>query len=75
MDLERERERERERELGEFWRDRAWKIWVGSDFWLEVNMSLSSNALFGSQESLRKIEKVIANNFFLIFKTEKKKSI
>ena len=35
-------------------------------------MSLSSNALFGSQESLRKIEKVIANKVFLIFKTEKK---
>ena len=62
MDLE----RERERELGK---------WVGSDFWLEVNMILSSNVLFGYQESLRKIEKVTANNFFVIFKTKKKNSI
>ena len=35
-------------------------------------MSLSSNVLFGYQESLRKIEKITANNFFLIFKLKKK---
>ena len=81
MDLERkgkgrifghgQRERERERELGEFRRKRAWKIWVGSNFLLGDNMSLSSNVLFGYQESLRKIEKITANNFFLIFKLKK----
>ena len=38
-------------------------------------MSFSSNNVFGYQESLRKIMKVIVNNFFLIFKTEKKNSI
>ena len=36
-------------------------------------MSLGSNVLFGYQESLRKIEKVTTNNFFLIFKIGKKK--
>ena len=53
-------------------KERAWKIWVGLDFLLEVNMSFSSNNVFGYQESLRKIVKVSVNNFFLIFKTEKK---
>ena len=38
-------------------------------------MSFSSNNVFGYQESLRKIVKVTVNNFFLIFKTEKKNSI
>ena len=37
-------------------------------------MSFSSNNVFGYQESLRKIMKIIVNNFFLIFKTEEKKN-
>ena len=82
MDLDREswvfghRFRERERALTfnqPVERKRAWKILAGLDFLLEVNMSFSSNNVFGYQESLRKIMKVIVNNFFLIFKTEKKK--
>ena len=84
MDLDREswvfahRFRERERESTHLQsahreKERAWKIWVGLDFLLEVNMSFSSNNVFGYQESLRKIVKVSVNNFFLIFKTEKKK--
>ena len=67
-------ERERERALTfnqPVERKRAWKILVGLDFLLEVNMSFSSNNVFGYQESLRKIVKVSVNNFFLIFKTEK----
>ena len=83
MDLDREswvfghrfRERERERALTfnqPVERKRAWKILAGLDFLLEVNMSFSSNNVFGYQESLRKIVKVTVNNFFLIFKTEKK---
>ena len=71
-------ERERERALTfnqPVERKRAWKILAGLDFLLEVNMSFSSNNVFGYQESLRKIVKVSVNNFFLIFKTEKKNSI
>ena len=72
--LERERERERALTFNQpVERKRAWKIIAELDFLLEVNMSFSSNNVFGYQESLRKIVKVSVNNFFLIFKTEKKK--
>ena len=66
-------ERERERALSfnqPVERKRAWKILAGLDFLLEVNMSFSSNNVFGYQESLRKIVKVTINNIFLIFKTK-----
>ena len=71
-------ERERERALTfnqPVERKRAWKILAGLDFLLEVNMSFSSNNVFGYQESLRKTVKVTVNNFSLIFKTLKKKKI
>ena len=38
-------------------------------------MSFGSNNVFGYQESLRKIMKVIVKNFSLILKTEKKNPI
>ena len=40
----------------------------------KVNMSLSSNVVFGYQESFRKL-KSYANNLFLIFKFGKKKNV
>jgi len=86
--VERERELERciigfgdfcsESESLEYFVERAWKIiknmsWV--KFLTEVNMILSSNVVFGYQESSRKIENVMQIVFSQSLKQKKKKLI